>query len=244
MTENAPAGQSAEPEAEREAHGQPDPNTDADSDTTIGPQPTPDPNQDDGGYIVEKPENRDFGKELVDGISDAIPNSVDVEIPKVELTNKDAITASRNDLSSNLTSMGDIVSNLNSNASSNSQALINDVRAISNQINKIGQTLSGASDNIKDPDDIVDDISDEDTDDDVEAKVTNCINSGVVNADINAGGITGGHGPGERPGPRGRLHHRRQRVAEFHLQDPRCGPRLHELRHRQRQKAERGRHRR
>ena len=191
VTENAPAGQSAEPEAEREAHGQPDPNTDADSDTTIGPQPTPDPNQDDGGYIVEKPENRDFGKELVDGISDAIPNSVDVEIPKVELTNKDAITASRNDLSSNLTSMGDIVSNLNSNASSNSQALINDVRAISNQINKIGQTLSGASDNIKDPDDVVDDISDEDTDDDVEAKVTNCINSGVVNADINAGGITG-----------------------------------------------------
>lgn len=191
VTENAPAGQSAEPEAEREAHGQPDPNTDADSDTTIGPQPTPDPNQDDGGYIVEKPENRDFGKELVDGISDAIPSSVDVEIPKVELTNKDAITASRNDLSSNLTSMGDIVSNLNSNASSNSQALINDVRAISNQINKIGQTLSGASDNIKDPDDIVDDISDEDTDDDVEAKVTNCINSGVVNADINAGGITG-----------------------------------------------------
>ena len=191
VTENAPAGQSAEPEAEREAHGQPDPNTDADSDTTIGPQPTPDPNQDDGGYIVEKPENRDFGKELVDGISDAIPNSVDVEIPKVELTNKDAITASRNDLSSNLTSMGDIVSNLNSNASSNSQALINDVRAISNQINKIGQTLSGASDNIKDSDDIVDDISDEDTDDDVEAKVTNCINSGVVNADINAGGITG-----------------------------------------------------
>ena len=191
VTENAPAGQSAEPEAEREAHGQPNPNTDADSETAIGPQPTPDPNQDDGGYIVENPENRDFGKELVDGISDAIPNSVDVEIPKVELTNKDAITASRNDLSSNLTSMGDIVSNLNSNASSNSQALINDVRAISNQINKIGQTLSGASDNIKDPDDIVDDISDEDTDDDVEAKVTNCINSGVVNADINAGGITG-----------------------------------------------------
>ena len=192
VTENAPAGQSAEPETEREAHGQPDPNTDADSDTTIGPQPTPDPNQDDGGYIVEKPENRDFGKELVDGISDAIPNSVDVEIPKVELTNKDAITASRNDLSSNLTSMGDIVSNLNSNASSNSQALINDVRAISNQINKIGQTLSGASENVnRDADDIVDDVSDDDTDDDVEAKVTNCINSGVVNADINAGGITG-----------------------------------------------------
>ena len=67
---------------------------------------------------------------------------------KVELTNRDAITASRNDLSSSLTSMGDIVSSLNNNASSNSQALINDVKAISKQINKIGQTLSGASENV------------------------------------------------------------------------------------------------
>ena len=90
------------------------------------------------------------------------------------------------------TSMGDIVSSLNNNASSNSQALINDVKAISKQINKIGQTLSGASENVnRDADDIVDDVSDDDTDDDVEAKVTNCINSGVVNADINAGVITG-----------------------------------------------------
>ena len=117
---------------------------------------------------------------------------MDVEIPKVELTNRDAITASRNDLSSSLTSMGDIVSSLNNNASSNSQALINDVKAISKQINKIGQTLSGASENVnRDADDIVDDVSDDDTDDDVEAKVTNCINSGTVNADLNAGGITG-----------------------------------------------------
>ena len=189
MTENAPPG-SAEPEADDEAptarpqHGC--------RQRCHRPQPTPDPNQDDGGYIVEKPGTGTSAKELVDDISDAIPNSVDVEIPKVELTNRDAITASRNDLSSSLTSMGDIVSSLNSNASSNTQALINDVRAISNQINKIGQTLSGASENsIKDADDIVDDISDEDTDDDVEAKVTNCINSGMVNADLNAGGITG-----------------------------------------------------
>ena len=57
---------------------------------------------------------------------------------------------------------------------------------------KIGQTLSGASENVnRDADDIVDDVSDDDTDDDVEAKVTNCINSGTVNADLNAGGITG-----------------------------------------------------
>ena len=84
------------------------------------------------------------------------------------------------------------VRSLNTSASGNSQALINDVRAISNQINKIGQTLSGASENVnRDADDLVDDISDEDTDSDVEAKVSNCINSGSVYADINAGGITG-----------------------------------------------------
>ena len=190
------AAPQAEDDAERAAHGQPDPDSDAssdaDSEPVIGPSPTPDPNQDDGGYVVNEPDNRDYGKELVDGISDAIPNSVDVEIPKVELSNRDAITASRNDLSSNLTNMGDIVSSLNNNASNNSQALINDVKAISKQINKIGQTLSGASNNVnKDIDDVVSDVSDEDTDEDVEAKVTNCINSGVVNADINAGGIAG-----------------------------------------------------
>lgn len=185
-----PAPQADESE-DRTAHGQPDP---ADDDTTVSPQPspTPDPDQDDGGYIVNEPDNRDYGKELVDDITDVLPDSVDIEIPKVELTNRDAITASKNDLSSNLTNMGDIVSSLNTNTSNHGQALINDVKAISEQINKIGQTLSGASDNVnKDADDLVDDVSDEDTDEDVEAKVTNCINSGEVNADINAGGIAG-----------------------------------------------------
>ena len=205
VTEDAPAEQTNQPAAEdtpaeqaesdtaREAHSQPDPGTAADdSDPIVGPMPTPDQNQADTGYIVEEPENKDIAKDLVDGISDAIPDSVDVKIPKVELTNRDAITASKNDLSSNLTGIGDIVSSLNTSASGNSQALINDVRAISNQINKIGQTLSGASENVnRDADDLVDDISDEDTDSDVEAKVSNCINSGSVYADINAGGITG-----------------------------------------------------
>ena len=202
-TEDTPAAEpsedaapQAEDDAERAAHGQPEPaaaddNNDT-SDPVIGPSPTPDRDQDNGGYIVNDQDNRDYGKELVDDITDAIPDTVDVEIPKVELTNEDAITASRNDLSSNLTNMGDIVSSLNTNTSNHSQALINDVKAISKQINKIGQTLSGASDNLnRDADDIVSDVSDEDTDDDVEAKVTNCINSGEVNADINAGGITG-----------------------------------------------------
>ena len=178
-TADTPAAQSEE-DAERTAHGQPDPDG-----------ITVDPNQNDGGYIVHEPDNRDYGQEIVDNVVNAMPDSVDVKIPSVELSNRDAITASRNDLSGNLTHMGDIVTTLNNNASNNTQALVNDIKAISNQIRKIGDTLSGAGDNVTNPDDVVNDISDEDTDEDVEAKVTNCINSGVVNADINAGGIAG-----------------------------------------------------
>lgn len=188
-------------EADRTPHGQPGPEAVDDSaDSTVvseddGTATKPDERYPiDPGYtlITEGLDDLPDTKDVLNDISDALPDSVDVEIPKVELTNRDAITASRNDLSSSLTSMGDIVSSLNNNASSNSQALINDVKAISKQINKIGQTLSGASENVnRDADDIVDDVSDDDTDDDVEAKVTNCINSGTVNADLNAGGITG-----------------------------------------------------
>ena len=188
-------------EADRTSHGQPGPEAVDDSaDSTVvseddGTATKPDeryPIDPNYTLITEGLDDLPDTKDVLNDISDALPDSVDVEIPKVELTNRDAITASRNDLSSSLTSMGDIVSSLNNNASSNSQALINDVKAISKQINKIGQTLSGASENInRDADDIVDDVSDDDTDDDVEAKVTNCINSGTVNADLNAGGITG-----------------------------------------------------
>ena len=197
-----PAAEGAEAgEADRAPHGQPDPEAVDDSaDSTVvseddGAATKPDeryPIDPDYTLITEGLDDLPDTKDVLNDISDALPDSVDVEIPKVELTNRDAITASRNDLSSSLTSMGDIVSSLNNNASSNSQALINDVKAISKQINKIGQTLSGASENVnRDADDIVDDVSDDDTDDDVEAKVTNCINSGTVNADLNAGGITG-----------------------------------------------------
>ena len=181
-------------------HGQPGPKRDDPLHSTVvseddGTATKPDeryPIDPNYTLITEGLDDLPDTKDVLNDISDALPDSVDVEIPKVELTNRDAITASRNDLSSSLTSMGDIVSSLNNNASSNSQALINDVKAISKQINKIGQTLSGASENVnRDADDIVDDVSDDDTDDDVEAKVTNCINSGTVNADLNAGGITG-----------------------------------------------------
>ena len=119
-----------------------------------------------------------------------------------------------------------------------SQALINDVRAISNQINKIGQTLSGASENVnRDADDLVDDISDGDTDSDVEAKVSNCINSGSVYADINAGGITGAMARENDLDPED--DYTIAGSESLQLTKTRVAPRLHQLRHRQRQKTAR-----
>ena len=117
--------------------------------------------------------------------------SLSLTIPSIAV-DSDRITAAKNDLSGSLTSITDTVSGLSSDTNNNLQALINDIRAITAQMNKIGQTLSGASQNVTtDTDDLINDVSDEDTEEDVEGKVTNCINEGNVNADINAGGITG-----------------------------------------------------
>ena len=195
--------QAYEDDTDRAVHGQPEPAAD---DSYSGPASLDPDNDLDPGYNVNPFDgsNSDGSisdqitdalpseKDILNGVSEALPNSVDVQIPSVELTNQDAITASRNNLSGNLTDIGNIIDSLNSTSTNNVQALVNDIRAITAQMNKIGQTLSGASQNVTtDPDDVISDVSDEDTEDDVEAKVDNCVNNGSVNADINAGGITG-----------------------------------------------------
>ena len=202
-TESVDAQSYTEDDTDRAVHGQPEPTADSDADINDpgvadwggidrDPGYTLITDEDGNDIIGDITDSLPSEKDILNGVSDALPNTVDVEIPSVELTNQDAITASRNDLSGNLTNIGDIIDSLNSSSTSNVQALVNDIRAITAQMNKIGQTLSGASDNVTtDPDDLVNDVSDDDTDDDVEAKVDNCVNNGTVNADINAGGITG-----------------------------------------------------
>ena len=70
------------------------------------------------------------------------------------------------------------------------RALIQDIQAITDQLNVIGDTLIGAAEP-SDNDDLFQDVSDSDTESDTEGKVFNCRNEGSVNADINAGGIAG-----------------------------------------------------
>lgn len=140
------------------------------------------------------------GSTNINGMLPALPTfvplptlnpEISVEVPNIELTNRDQITAARSDLNGNLTGIMDTVDTLNNSTDGNAQVLIDDVQAIMQQITKIANLLAGAADTDPTAGDIVQDISDDDTEEDTEGKVYNCINAGAVQADLNAGGITG-----------------------------------------------------
>ena len=127
----------------------------------------------------------------VSGEGSADLNSeITVTVPDIKLDASDKVTAARNDLSSSLNNISERVSSLTNNTGSNAQNLIDDLRAVADQMEQIGRTIAGAMDE-KTTDDIYRDISDGDTIKDTEGKVLNCVNSGDVQADLNAGGITG-----------------------------------------------------
>ena len=168
---------SASEEETRAVHGQPEP-TDSD-------EATPSVGIVDPGFSTVGDNN------IWSDLGEALPDTMQVTVPTVEVTDRDAINASQSDLSGTLNSVANTIAALNSSGSSNSQTLINDVRAITKQMNKIGNTLAGAGDNTADPDDLYSDISDTDTESDTTGKVAYCVNHGTVDADINAGGITG-----------------------------------------------------
>ena len=182
-TEPAPTESPAEEapsvseEEARAVHGQPEP-TDSDEATpNVG--------------IVDPDFSTLGDNNIWSDLGEALPDTMQVTVPTVEVTDRDAINASQSDLSGTLNSVANTIAALNSSGSSNSQTLINDVRAITKQMNKIGNTLAGAGDNTADPDDLYSDISDTDTESDTTGKVAYCVNHGTVDADINAGGITG-----------------------------------------------------
>ena len=119
-----------------------------------------------------------------------IDGDLTLTVPSIELNNRDAITAARSSLNGSLTSIVDGVGALNTDTGNHTQALIQDIQAITDQINKIGNTLLGAAENTGNST-LFEDVSDSDTDGDTEGKVFNCTNAGPVSADINAGGIAG-----------------------------------------------------
>lgn len=122
--------------------------------------------------------------------SASLDGQANLTVPSIEINNQDAITAARSSLSGSLTAISDGVDSLTTDTGDHTQALIRDMEAITNQLNKIGNTLLGAAESAGQGT-IFEDVSDEDGDGDTEGKVSNCLNAGEVYADLNAGGITG-----------------------------------------------------
>lgn len=128
--------------------------------------------------------------DLQSGGSASLDGQATLTVPSLTLNDQDAITAARNSVSGSLTAIADGMDAINANTGNHSQALIRDIEAITNQLNKIGNTLLGAAETAGQGT-VFEDVSDQDTDGDTEGKVFNCLNTGTVCADRNAGGITG-----------------------------------------------------
>lgn len=100
----------------------------------------------------------------------------------------DTITAAQSALSSSLSGMRGSVDEIGSTATDTAVSLSRDMRAITNQVNSMGRTLSQVSSAIGGT---FEDVSDADTAKDQGGKVEACVNRGSVFGDLNIGGITG-----------------------------------------------------
>ncbi len=119
--DDQPAEQS-EDDREGEAHGRPRRN-----------EPTFDVDLDFGG---EGGGDAGGDATIDHGCEGQIDSNIDLTVPSITLSDRDSITAARSSLNGSLASIIDGVSSLNTNTGSHTQALIQDVQAISSQLNK------------------------------------------------------------------------------------------------------------
>ncbi len=162
--------------------------------------PVPDGTESPAEELASEPTDRsqvthgapglDIDNELQHEGSLTLDGQLTLTVPSVEVTGGDEITAARNNLNGSLTSIMDGVGSLTTDTGDHTQALIQDIQAITDQLNVIGNTLLGAAEP-QGNSDLFEDVSDSDTESDTEGKVFNCRNEGSVNADLNAGGIAG-----------------------------------------------------
>ena len=162
--------------------------------------PVPDGTESPAEELASEPTDRsqvthgapglDIDNELQHEGSLTLDGQLTLTVPSVEVTGGDEITAARNNLNGSLTAIMDGVGSLTTETGDHTQALIQDIQAITDQLNVIGNTLLGAAEP-QGNSDLFEDVSDSDTESDTEGKVFNCRNEGSVNADLNAGGIAG-----------------------------------------------------
>lgn len=100
----------------------------------------------------------------------------------------DTITAARNDLGSSLNDISGTMESLNQSLTSTTTTLINDIKAMTQQIQRISSTVNNAEENLGAT---LTDISDLDTEQDTASKIVASVNYGDIHADQNGGGIVG-----------------------------------------------------
>jgi len=113
------------------------------------------------------------------------------DIPQLDnsyLPDEDTITAAQNNLSSAMSGMQSSMNSLMAGIQGTVNTLSNDMRAITDQIGVMSQTIGSAGENIGGS---ISDVSDDDTEEMLTGKVENCMNMGSILADLNAGGIAG-----------------------------------------------------
>ena len=119
-------------------------------------------------------------------------DAINILLPGSGTPDADQIQAARNALSSSFSGMQKSAQSISSATQNTVAAISRDLKALTGQINAMGQTLSGASENLGGT---VSDVSDMDTPEDTTGKVSACSNLGAVSADMNAGGIVGAIAP-------------------------------------------------
>ena len=100
-------------------------------------------------------------------------DAINILLPGSGTPDADQIQAARNALSSSFSGMQKSAQSISSATQNTVAAISRDLKALTGQINAMGQTLSGASENLGGT---VSDVSDMDTPEDTTGKVSACSN--------------------------------------------------------------------
>ena len=108
-------------------------------------------------------------------------------LPDIDIGNKDEIWAAAGTLGDRITALTVTLSSVAQNAADDSQTVIEDLKRVGSQMNRVVNLMAGQEENPV----LAEDVSGENVDLDAAGKLRDCINYGTVNADINSGGIVG-----------------------------------------------------
>lgn len=111
----------------------------------------------------------------------------DIELPDINVNDKDAIWAAAGTVGDRMNDLVWQISSVSQSAAEEGGQVISDLQSLASQMSRVVNVMSGREEN----ENVVQDVSGEDLEADSAGKIRSCINYGTVNADINAGGVVG-----------------------------------------------------